>query len=85
MSKELLENIVDYYQEEESNDDLSFKEIDNQIDKIRKDIWLELNNNLTALEKVRIINYFMFDVLKFQKNTTSPSTNSLTSASPPTP
>lgn len=32
---------------------------------ICKPIWTELNNGLTALEKVRIINHFLFDVNKF--------------------
>jgi len=38
----------------------------NQIEKIKKDIWLEMNYNLTALEKIRIFNHFLFDVHQFK-------------------
>ena len=37
-----------------------------QIDKIKKDIWLEMNFNLTALEKIRIFNHFFYDVHNFK-------------------
>ena len=49
--------------------DLQFSEIIRQIEKIQKDVWIELNNNLTALEKIRILNHIMFDVHKFSRNT----------------
>ena len=48
--------------------DLQFSEIIKQIEKIQKDVWIELNNNLTALEKVRILNHIIFDIHKFSKN-----------------
>lgn len=48
--------------------DLEFKALDLLIEKIRKDIWLEMNNQLTALEKVRIINYFFYEIHKFEKS-----------------
>lgn len=32
-----------------------------EIEKIRKQLWLELNDNLTALEKVRVLNRIFFD------------------------
>ena len=38
------------------------------IEKISSEIWLELNDRLTALEKVRIINHILFGVHKFTKN-----------------
>jgi regulator of sirC expression with transglutaminase-like and TPR domain len=41
------------------------------IEQIKQDIWLELNNNLTALEKVRVINHILFDVHGFGANTTN--------------
>lgn len=49
---------------------LLFPNVENETLKARiasicKPIWTELNNNLTALEKVRIINHFIFDVNKF--------------------
>jgi len=36
------------------------------IDKIQRDIWLELNDDLTALEKIKVINYFIYTVHKFE-------------------
>ncbi len=48
--------------------ELTFEELDNAINKIRKDIWLELNDHLTALERVRIINHILFDVHGFSRN-----------------
>jgi regulator of sirC expression with transglutaminase-like and TPR domain len=48
--------------------ELTFEEVDRSIEKIRKDIWLELNEHLTALEKVRIINHILFDVYGFSRN-----------------
>ena len=48
--------------------ELQFSEIIKQIEKIQKDVWIELNNNLTALEKVRILNHIIFDVHEFSKN-----------------
>ena len=48
--------------------DISLKDIEREIENIRKDVWLEINNNLTALEKVRIMNYIIFDIYKYSKN-----------------
>ena len=51
--------------------DLDVEAIRNQIEMIRKDIWLELNPNLTAFEKVRVINHILFDVYNFTGNTSN--------------
>ena len=48
--------------------ELQFHVLDEKIEKIKKDIWLELNNELTALEKVKVINYFLYDIHKFDKS-----------------
>ncbi|NJK87894.1 MAG: hypothetical protein HC906_19950 [Bacteroidales bacterium] len=45
--------------------DLKLHIVDKEIEKIRKDVWLEINNNLTALEKVKILNYIIFEIYKF--------------------
>lgn len=37
-----------------------------QVHAFRRDIWLELNNNLTALEKVKVLNHIIFDLHKIQ-------------------
>lgn len=50
--------------------DLNASKIHDQIENIRKDVWLEINNNLTALEKVKILNYILFDLYKFSRNNT---------------
>ena len=51
--------------------DLDEEHIRNQIEMIRKDVWLELNPNLTAFEKVRVINHILFDVYHFTGNTSN--------------
>ena len=48
--------------------DLGYDLLNEKIEKIRKDIWLELNNELTALEKVKVINYFLYDIHRFDKS-----------------
>lgn len=48
--------------------DLGFFEILNPIEKIKHDIGLELNENLTALEKVKILNHIIFEIHKFSGN-----------------
>jgi len=42
-----------------------------QIELIKRDVWLELNPNLTAYEKVRVINHILFEVHGFTGNTTN--------------
>lgn len=48
--------------------DLDENHVHEQIDKLENDVWLELNNQLTALEKVRIINHILFDTHGFRGN-----------------
>ena len=48
--------------------ELPYEQLSRKIEKIRKDIWLELNNELTALEKVKVINYFFYEIHKFGKS-----------------
>jgi regulator of sirC expression with transglutaminase-like and TPR domain len=48
--------------------ELLYEALNEKIEKIKKDIWLELNNDLTALEKVKVINYFIYDIHKFDKS-----------------
>ena len=47
--------------------DLGF--INKEINKIKDSLWLELNDNLTALEKVRVLNNVFFDMYKFAGDT----------------
>lgn len=37
-----------------------------QVSDIRRDIWLELNDNLTSLEKVKVLNHIIFEVHNFR-------------------
>ncbi len=48
--------------------DLELSQLDNQIESIRKDVWLELNDNLTALEKVKVINQIIFKIYGLKRN-----------------
>jgi len=52
--------------------ELEYEPLNEKIEKIKKDIWLELNNELTALEKVKVINYFLYDIHKFDKSIKKP-------------
>jgi len=56
--------IVDQFQ----YPDLNLLNIQLKIEKIRKKIWLELNNSLTLLEKTTILNHFLFNVFDFSIN-----------------
>lgn len=47
-----------------------------EFEKIRKDVWLELNDNLTALEKVRVLNHIIYDFYMFSGQR-SPNGNKL--------
>lgn len=49
--------------------DLDIDPIREQIARLRSDIWIELNDNLTSLEKVRVMNHILFDVHGFSGNT----------------
>ncbi|HBF87563.1 MAG TPA: hypothetical protein DDX39_02885 [Bacteroidales bacterium] len=50
---------------------LDFQKMIDKLEPIIQNTWLELNNNLTALEKVRILNHIMFDIHKFSRNTSN--------------
>src|SRR4029077_901148 len=49
--------------------DLKEDKLEKLIQLVKQDVWLELNENLTALEKVRVINHIFFDVHRFSGNT----------------
>jgi len=51
--------------------DLNKKELIGKIEKVEKDIWLELNDNLTALEKIKVINHILFDIHRYSGNKTN--------------
>ena len=45
--------------------DLDLTKLNKQFELLRQDIWLELNEQLTALEKTKIINHILFEVHHF--------------------
>lgn len=49
--------------------DVDEERIINKIEVIKRDIWLELNPNLTALEKVRVMNHIIFEIHGYSGNT----------------
>ena len=49
--------------------DLSEEKIKRHIEQIRNDVWLELNESLTALEKIKVLNHILFDIHSFSGNT----------------
>jgi regulator of sirC expression with transglutaminase-like and TPR domain len=51
--------------------DTEYATIEKAIEKIKKDVWLELNENLTALEKVKILNHIIYDIHGFTSNTSN--------------
>ena len=48
--------------------DLDTKTIELQIEQLIKEIWIELNNNLTSLEKIKLINHILFEVHGYKGN-----------------
>ncbi len=48
--------------------DLDVKKIYQKIDQLERDVWLEMNEDLTAFEKVKVFNHILFDVHGFRGN-----------------
>ncbi|MCK9401378.1 MAG: transglutaminase-like domain-containing protein [Bacteroidales bacterium] len=51
--------------------DLDEDAIIKKIGSFSQDVWLELNQNLTGLEKVKVINHILFDIHKLAGNVTN--------------
>ena len=66
---DLLEGV--YYIAKSRYPELNFLEIENSIENIKKDAWLEINENLTALEKVKVLNHILFKTHKFSINSSN--------------
>jgi regulator of sirC expression with transglutaminase-like and TPR domain len=49
--------------------ELQEEHIQKMLDKLRKDAWLEMNDGLTALEQVKVLNKIFFDIHGFSGNT----------------
>lgn len=65
-NNDLLEGIIciDRFQ----YPDINLLSIMQKIENIRRTVWLELNNSLTLLEKITILNHFLFHVNGFSVN-----------------
>lgn len=50
--------------------DLDEKKIQRIVEHIKKDIWIELGNNLTPLEQINVFNHIFYTISKFSGNTT---------------
>ncbi|HKJ41095.1 MAG TPA: transglutaminase-like domain-containing protein [Sunxiuqinia sp.] len=48
--------------------DLKLKQVKSKIQKISNDVWLEINNKLTSLEKITVLNHIFYDTNKFSVN-----------------
>ncbi|MCB0431136.1 MAG: hypothetical protein H6585_05245 [Flavobacteriales bacterium] len=45
--------------------DADYDKLSDRFNRLTRDVWIEFNENLTALEKVRVLNYILFDVHGF--------------------
>jgi len=48
--------------------DLDILFLDQQIEKIKRDAWLQMNDNLTPLEQIKVLNHIFFNIHKYVKN-----------------
>ena len=51
--------------------DINIEKYKSFLELLKRDIWLELNDNLTALEQVKVINRVLFNIHNFSGNTTN--------------
>lgn len=51
--------------------DLDENKLKKQLQQIKQDVWLEIHDDLTGLEKVKIINHILFEVHQFSGNITN--------------
>lgn len=51
--------------------DLKYEDILESFNQIKRDTWLEISNNLTALEKVRVLNHIFYQIHDFSGNSTN--------------
>lgn len=49
--------------------DLNQDKILKKVEKIKRDVWIELNDNLTALEQIKVLNHVFFTIHGFSGNT----------------
>lgn len=47
---------------------LTYDEVNQKIEKLKRDTWIVLNDSLTALEKVKVLNHIIFEIHRFTRN-----------------
>lgn len=57
--------------------ELKLKPIINQLENIRKEVWIEYKNSMSSLEKITILNHIFFDHYKFHVDLINPSSPQL--------
>ncbi len=50
--------------------DLDYDFLNQKIELIKTDAWLQMTDNLTPLEQIRVINHIIFNIHKFSRNNT---------------
>ncbi len=82
---EALQNALKYWAGHEQDDlfrgvsiiaryqypDLDEAKMKKQLQQIKQDVWLELHDDLTPLEKIKIVNHILFEVHQFSGNITN--------------
>jgi regulator of sirC expression with transglutaminase-like and TPR domain len=53
--------------------DLNIGNVIDKVNLIKKDMWLEINLNLTALEQIKVLNHVFFDIHNFKSNRDNPN------------
>ncbi|WP_299576099.1 transglutaminase-like domain-containing protein [uncultured Sunxiuqinia sp.] len=48
--------------------DLKLKQVRSKLQKISNDVWLEISNKLTSLEKITVLNHIFYDTNQFSVN-----------------
>jgi regulator of sirC expression with transglutaminase-like and TPR domain len=51
--------------------DLEYDDILESFNRIKRDAWLEISDNLTALEKARVLNHIFYQIHEFSGNSTN--------------
>ncbi len=49
--------------------EVEYLKLDVSLERIKEDVWLEFNSNLTELEKIKVLNYVFFEIHSFSRNT----------------
>jgi regulator of sirC expression with transglutaminase-like and TPR domain len=50
--------------------ELEYDQVAQRVEKIKRDAWLQMNDNLTPLEQIRVLNHIIYNIHKFTRNNT---------------